>query len=968
MKTIKSISVLIILSILVSPVMFSQTFGKNKVNYDDFDWMVYKTPHFDIFYYSSEEHLLNTFTQWLESSYIYLSKKYDWVLSKRIPVFFYKTKSEFEQTTLYPAFLPWNIEAFAEGLRNRFVIPLDQPPAAMQQLIVHEMTHIFQYDIFYNLSYAKRILATPPMWLMEGMAEHSARGYTTEDEMRVRDIVLHDAVPDIRQLGSSQFIAYQLGQTIIDYMVDRYNQEGFNSLLQYLRRNGAGGENVLKGIEDVFKITPYEFSNEWRKWLRSKYMEMLVTKKEASDYGDSISQSIRLRIFGLSLSPSGELITAFTSDGLDLDIALLSAKDGHMIKNLTSGLNEEYDYLIGGEITHRFHGGKDIAWSPDGNTVAVFARTGQKRSLFLLDVYTGVIKGKFSLELDQALNPEFTIDGKSVLFSAIKAGTSRDIYKLDIASGKVEQLTKDNYFNFAPTASKDGKYVYFFSNLNGYRKLFRFPMDDPSKREQITFGNWNDLFPSISPDGKRLLYISDETGIYNVYEIDLENRERKQYTDVFSGIFNPQYTLNSETILFMNYNKMGYQFYRMTLNNPIIVKKIDPVKDAQEQNTIRADADSWKEWNTGSTYLPPIEVSKDKLVKEPSYDFFVDDLNINAGMSSDGTLLTLSYLQFSDITSAIKFRLNFATIGSYRNVGLVYLNQQERLNWGFTLFDYTRYFNSNLNFSQNVSSELQTLTVENMGATLFGYYPFSTETRLEVSLGYENRDYSYTNELREQLGSVENYNQFYQRFKSGNFAPISVSLVHDSIQYYNYEPLTGTRFRLSATHSVKIGDAIDSYTDFNIDYRTYLMISRDIVLAVRLVGNHSFGDSPNIYFFGGTDTVRGLDYLEVNGNTTFYGNFELRFPITKMVELPFGIYLRTIRGLVFFDVGGAFYEGDDFKFFTDNDLILEDAVAAYGFGFNFNFGGLELHFEWARQTDLSVADDWEFQFWIGYKF
>ena len=37
---------------------YYNNFGKNKVRYAKFDWRVYHAPHFDVWYYPEEEHLL----------------------------------------------------------------------------------------------------------------------------------------------------------------------------------------------------------------------------------------------------------------------------------------------------------------------------------------------------------------------------------------------------------------------------------------------------------------------------------------------------------------------------------------------------------------------------------------------------------------------------------------------------------------------------------------------------------------------------------------------------------------------------------------------------------------------------------------------------------------------------------------------------------------------------------------------
>ncbi len=42
-----------------------------------------------------------------------------------IPLILYKTHSEFEQTNLFPDFVPEGVLAFAEPTRGRMVLPID---------------------------------------------------------------------------------------------------------------------------------------------------------------------------------------------------------------------------------------------------------------------------------------------------------------------------------------------------------------------------------------------------------------------------------------------------------------------------------------------------------------------------------------------------------------------------------------------------------------------------------------------------------------------------------------------------------------------------------------------------------------------------------------------------------------------------------------------------------------------------
>jgi hypothetical protein len=47
---------------------FIPYFGKNKVAYDSFAWRVYKSPHFEVYYYPEFEQHLSRVVSYLESS------------------------------------------------------------------------------------------------------------------------------------------------------------------------------------------------------------------------------------------------------------------------------------------------------------------------------------------------------------------------------------------------------------------------------------------------------------------------------------------------------------------------------------------------------------------------------------------------------------------------------------------------------------------------------------------------------------------------------------------------------------------------------------------------------------------------------------------------------------------------------------------------------------------------------------
>ncbi|HEY8020675.1 MAG TPA: hypothetical protein VIH93_06225, partial [Thermoanaerobaculia bacterium] len=59
------------------PDFYGEGFGKNKIAYRNFDWHIYHSPHFNVYYYTSEEPLLQKVVSIAESAYDQLSRAFN---------------------------------------------------------------------------------------------------------------------------------------------------------------------------------------------------------------------------------------------------------------------------------------------------------------------------------------------------------------------------------------------------------------------------------------------------------------------------------------------------------------------------------------------------------------------------------------------------------------------------------------------------------------------------------------------------------------------------------------------------------------------------------------------------------------------------------------------------------------------------------------------------------------------------
>jgi TolB protein len=101
-------------------------------------------------------------------------------------------------------------------------------------------------------------------------------------------------------------------------------------------------------------------------------------------------------------------------------------------------------------------------------------------------------------------------DNKQLLYVAQRNGIPvYNIYRNSIKGGKELALTNINRGEHVDGCeySPDGKYIYYNGSHTGKMHIWRMKPDG-SAREEMTTEEYNDWFPHISPDGKWILFIS----------------------------------------------------------------------------------------------------------------------------------------------------------------------------------------------------------------------------------------------------------------------------------------------------------------------------------------------------------------------------------------------------------------------------------------------------------------------------
>ena len=908
---------------LASTSLSAQYFGRNKVNYRQFDFKVLETPHFEIYHYLGNESVKNRIAQQSEQWYRMHQVIFQDTFRQRNPVIFYNNHADFQQTNAISGLIGVGTGGVTEGLKNRVIMPFMESNAQTDHVLGHELVHAFQYHMFRESdSLSLNSLGNVPLWMIEGLAEYMSIGYVDpHTAIWLRSAVLNNKLPTIRLLNNrpDEYFPYRWGQAFWAFVTGIWGDTIIRPLFESTGKYGH---------EDAFKrvlwMNDKDFSTKWQDALKAAYGP-LQANTSTTPLGKQLvgrNNSGKINIVP-SISPDGKLMAFWSEkDIFNLDLFLADATSGRIIEKLTStSFASHIDEFSSYESA--------LAWSPDSRQVAFVVFAKGKNKLMI-----GNTSGKVNDEIeipgvDGFSNPAWSPDGKTIVVTGLVNGQP-DLYAYNLEMKTVRQLTNDKYAELHPAWSPDGNSLVFSTDRNSFKTIqHRFSHDlammnftTGAVQTYNVFSGANNLNPSFSSDNSTIYFLSDRDGFRNMYSYNINSKELVQLTNLFTGItgitlYAPAISASRQTdqVLYSYYNNDEYSIYSVHVNG--LPKKI-------VDNTIT---------NMSAAILPPavrtsdiVQVNLDRpgfeildassFVNRPYKAKFKLDYLGNTGMGvttggfASGVSGGVNGI-FSDILGNHQLFGSIAINGEVYDFGgqFAYMNADNRINWGVSashipyLSGIQRLFLDTLVLNGNDTVEVANFSTDILRTfedqlSAFAAYPFSQTRRLEGGASFARYYYRldrysdfYTPDLNFFIGSQREKQPTPRGF---NFGQGYLAFVGDNSQFGVASPLVGHRFRFEAGQFFGV---VNMQTLLG-DYRKYFRLP-PFTFATRNMYMGRFGKDaesgvlPPLYIgypffirgyeatnFAEQSTGEEVTINDLIGSRVYIGNLELRLPFT----------------------------------------------------------------------------------------
>jgi len=262
---------------LAAPLGLSaQYFGRNKVQYESFDFRVLQSPHFDMHFYPEEEDAARDATRMLERWYFRQSSLLRHQFERK-PVILYASHPDFQQTNVITESISEGTGGVTEGLRTRVVLPLTGVYSDNDHVLGHELVHAFQYDIA-AMNGGMQTLGQIPLWMIEGMAEYLSLGREdAHTAMWLRDAAITEKLPHVKDLDHPKLFPYRWGHAIWAYIGATYGDRAVVSLLRSAANPRFDMTGFALDVEQLMGVfTQVATPNGLKKRIRARVLAEAV--------------------------------------------------------------------------------------------------------------------------------------------------------------------------------------------------------------------------------------------------------------------------------------------------------------------------------------------------------------------------------------------------------------------------------------------------------------------------------------------------------------------------------------------------------------------------------------------------------------------------------------------------------------------------------------------------------------------
>lgn len=502
----------------------NQTFGKNRVQHDDFFWTYYRFDKYEYYFYPDARKVANYAAKTTPKISYDLQKFFDFYLDSKIYFVVYNNIGHFRQSNIGYNEDEESMGGVTQIAGNKVFLYYDGDYEALEAQIKKGIASIIVNQMMYGENWREVLknsaLLSIPDWYTRGIVSYAANPWNVELDNALRDGILSGRFEKFNRLERRD--AEVAGHSLWNYIAEVYGESVIPNILYMARVS----KNIESGFLFVLGVSLGELIDESLLYYKVRYDTEEENFEDPKAEPEPI-RSKRNRVYDQwVVSPDGKY-AAFTTNKIGKQKIYVFDREKEKVKKIfRQGYKldriTDYSYPI-------------LTWSPDGKNLAIINEKKSEPFLGLYNVEKKKITWRDIFKIDKVYCANYSSNGDYLALSGMKKGQT-DIFTLKLSSNVMTQLTNDVFDDKQPRFINNDSKIIFASNRNSdtlvtnpredaYNKdvsnwdIFTYDLsakNDPLERITET-PNADEQYPSAIAKNEYVM-ISDENGIYNRYK------------------------------------------------------------------------------------------------------------------------------------------------------------------------------------------------------------------------------------------------------------------------------------------------------------------------------------------------------------------------------------------------------------------------------------------------------------------
>ncbi|MFZ6053416.1 hypothetical protein [Halocola ammonii] len=475
-----------------------QEFGKNRVQYRDFNWLHYDHDQFEVYHYRGGDELAQYVLRSAIKNQRELESFFDYTLNDKIQIIVYNKQSEFRQSNIgLGQENETNIGGSTRIVGSKMFVYYEGSHEKLNDQIRKGLAEVLFSQMMYGGDWKDMLknstLLTIPNWFKEGIISYATEEWSVEAGSYIRDGVLTGKFEKFNRLEDKE--ARYAGHALWKYIADVYGENVIPNILYMTRisRNAESGYLYVLGLslssltEEFLEYYRNRFREEQRQLSMPEYDRLYSDKTEEKlEEWESLPEKRQQRKLArlerrmdkrmgalpvkfkdkytyseFAMSPDGEKVAFTTNQMGQYKIWIYDIESGKLDKIL------KREYKLRRIIDDSY---PIITWHPQAPVLTYIFE--DKGRVFLgnynLEEKEETIKELF--RIDKVVSFEYSPSGRQMVFSGVHEGQT-DIYLYQVIGNNQSKLTDDVYDDLQPSFLPEGDKVIFASNRPGVQPV-----------------------------------------------------------------------------------------------------------------------------------------------------------------------------------------------------------------------------------------------------------------------------------------------------------------------------------------------------------------------------------------------------------------------------------------------------------------------------------------------------------------